>query len=209
MKHYLKQTECDFFSFVAPLALKLKSYEEFLKKWQQRINLIAPSTIPLIYQRHILDSIQLWPLISKQNGILTDMGSGAGFPGILLALCNEYLDGNFQEVRLIESDTRKCIFLKEVVRLLDLKRTTIINQRIEKVNLPLSDVITARALSDLSTLLSLSGAISGPKTKFLFLKGNSVDKEIDQLSNEWCVEKYSSQTDIKGCIVEITKKDKK
>lgn len=209
MKHYSNQTICDFFSFVTPIELKLKKYEEILKKWQQTINLIAPSTVSSIYKRHILDSIQLWPLISKQTGILTDIGSGAGFPGIPLALCNEYLDGAFQEVYLIESDTRKCVFLMEVVRLLDLKKITVINQRTEKVNLPSSDVITARAVSDLSSLLSLSKTIRSSKTRFLFLKGNSVDKEIHQLSNEWDVKKYSSQTDIKGCIVEITKKDKK
>ena len=132
----------------------LEKYIELLKKWQKAVNLISLNTLPDIWNRHILDSAQLYLLIPDKKITLVDMGSGAGFPALVLAILNKNNNGPIQQMFLIESDMKKTLFLKEVIRELKLP-VQVLNKRIENVSGIQADVLTARALSSLSDLLIL------------------------------------------------------
>ena len=173
----------------------MKIYEETLKKWQSKINLISSSTVPEIWTRHILDSAQLYPLISKQPQVILDLGSGAGFPGLVLAILNQTEGKENWSVHLVESDARKCAFMQEVLRLCQIQ-ATIHNCRIEDM-LPIkADVITARALKEVKTLLFYVYPFLKPDTFCLFLKGENADLELNWATNEYnfLVEKIPSLT---------------
>ena len=208
MKHLIDKTDNPFFTFLKPLEPLLQQYEDLIKQWQKAINLISSTTQDDIWKRHICDSAQLWPFIKKEKGLLIDLGSGAGFPGIVLALCNTFLKGCFDQVVLIESDTRKSIFLTEVIRVLKLQKTRVINARIEKIEGLSATVITARALADIQTLLRLSVKLRTPVTKCLFLKGSTAETEIEQIKKEYDVIRHPSQTNQQGVIVELREKKK-
>ena len=155
---------------------QFEAYLALLKKWQRRINLVANSTMVDAWQRHILDSAQLvrfYPLNTKK---ILDVGSGAGFPGLVLAIM-----GNVQ-VDLVESDQRKAIFLSTVIRSLGLP-AKVHNQRIESLSSLAPDVITARALAPVSKLMKLIENQISHDTVCLFLKGVSVEDELTDLQS--------------------------
>ena len=174
---------------------KLKIYEETLKKWQSKINLISPSTVPDIWNRHIMDSAQLYPLISKQPQVILDLGSGAGFPGLVLAILNQTQGRGNWAVHLVESDTRKCVFMREILRLCQV-HAIIHNCRIEDMEPMKVDIITARALKETKTLLFYAYPFLKTDTYFLFLKGENADLELNWATNEYnfLVEKIPSLT---------------
>lgn len=154
---------------------KYAIYNDLLKKWSKSLNLIAHSTISDIEERHFKDSEQLLQLI-QEDAKLIDLGSGAGFPGMILAI-------NGVDTTLVESDEKKCVFLETVSRETKTHATILCN-RIEKVstNTPF-DIITARGLASLAKLIDLSPNLATPnKTRGLFLKGSSLNKEIEELS---------------------------
>ena len=181
----------------------LKLYVNILKKWQKAVNLIADSTINDIWNRHILDSAQIFLLISEKSKSLVDLGSGAGFPGLVLAILNKNNKGPLEQIILIESDTKKCLFLKEVIRQLSLS-VIVLNQRIEKTENIQADVITARALAPVQKLLELSRHIANQNTMYLFLKGKSVDDELKEIHFPIKVEKIKSITNSDSCIIKVT-----
>ncbi len=152
---------------------KFRLYESLLIKWQKKINLIAPSTVKDIWLRHFADSAQIKDNLDIDNKI-ADIGAGAGFPGLVLAIFGF-------NVTLIESDQRKSMFLKTIVRALSLENSTVMNQRIEEVDKEF-DVVTARALAPLDKLFDMSYPLIN-QGKFLFLKGANWQGEIDQLQN--------------------------
>ena len=127
---------------------QFEAYLALLEKWQRRINLVANSTMVDVWQRHILDSAQLIKFYPPNTKKILDVGSGAGFPGLVLAIM-----GNV-EVDLVESDQRKAIFLSTVIRSLGLP-AKVHNQRIETLPNLAPDVITARALAPVSKLMKL------------------------------------------------------
>ena len=178
-------------------------YRELLQKWQKAVNLVAPSTLSDIENRHFLDSAQLYQYIPKSAKTLVDMGSGAGFPALVLAILNQVNQGPLKNIYLIESDTKKCLFLKEVIRQLNLP-VTVLNQRIESVQNIQADVITARALAPLSELLKLARPFVCNNTICLFLKGKTVDDEIDENKIPCQIEKIPSRVHAHGCILKIT-----
>lgn len=184
-----------FMNFSQKTLDKLKIYEETLKKWQSKINLISPSTIPDIWDRHIMDSAQLYPLITKQPQVILDLGSGAGFPGLVLAILNQTEGKGNWAVHLVESDTRKCAFMQEVLRLCQI-HATVHNCRIEDMEPIPVDVITARALKETKTLLYYSYPFLKPNTYCLFLKGENAELELTWAANEYnfLVEKIPSLT---------------
>ena len=139
-----------FMEFSEKTLEKLKIYEDVLKKWQSKINLVSNSTLSDVWDRHIMDSAQLYPLISKQEQVVLDLGSGAGFPGLVLAILNQYEGKGKWHIHLVESDIRKCVFMQEVVRLCQLN-VKIHNCRIEQMPDMQADVITARALKETKT----------------------------------------------------------
>jgi len=184
-----------FMEFSEKTLEKLKIYEDVLKKWQSKNNLISNSTINDIWDRHILDSAQLYPLISKQEQVVLDLGSGAGFPGLVLAILNQYEGKGKWHIHLVESDARKCAFMQEVARLCQLN-VKIHNCRIEQMPELQADVITARALKETKTLLHYVQPFLKPDTVCLFLKGENADLELSWASNEYSflVEKLPSIT---------------
>ena len=181
----------------------LKTYLNLLNKWQKAVNLVADSTLSDAWNRHIIDSAQIYTYIPKIAKILVDMGSGAGLPALVLAILNQKNNGPLNQIILIESDTKKTLFLKEVVRTLHLP-VQIINQRIEKVTDVKADVLTARALTDLTGLLTLGRSFIQPETVCLFLKGKTVDSEIKQCPYHYALEKIKSITNSNSYLVEIT-----
>lgn len=129
----------------------IEEYENLIRKWSPSINLIAKSTIPDIRERHILDSSQLFPLIPNEAGLVCDIGSGGGLPGLVLAILAKEERASLR-FNLIESDQRKAAFLRTVSINLGLN-TEIIVDRIESVNPVFANVVMARALAPLPKLL--------------------------------------------------------
>ncbi|HTY69482.1 MAG TPA: 16S rRNA (guanine(527)-N(7))-methyltransferase RsmG [Alphaproteobacteria bacterium] len=189
-------------------------YQEVLTKWQSRINLIGPATVKDIWSRHFLDSAQLYPLLAASHkgrrgpAVLYDLGSGAGFPGLVLALMARGA-GQPLDVHLVESDRRKAAFLAEMCRETGLARAVTIHAlRIEALpleRLPRADVVTARALAALSELLTLAAPLLGPHGIALFLKGAKAADELTQAAKHWKmqVERLPSRTDSAGTILKL------
>ncbi|OFW87205.1 MAG: 16S rRNA (guanine(527)-N(7))-methyltransferase RsmG [Alphaproteobacteria bacterium RIFCSPHIGHO2_12_FULL_45_9] len=178
------------------LSVKLNKYHELLLKWSKVINLVAPSTLPDAKMRHFVDSTQIIPLIPADAKTLFDIGSGAGFPGMVLAIECPNLS-----VHLIESDTKKCSFLATISRETDTP-VLIHNRRIESVDKLdgiKPDVITARALASLGELLALTEQwwSNNPQVTLIFPKGAKANEEIAdaQKSYQFHVELVPSQTD--------------
>jgi len=189
-----------------PLSPKLIKYLELLVKWAKVVNLVAPSTIPDAKIRHFDDSLQIISLIPKSKKVLFDLGSGAGFPGMVIAIEDPNLS-----VHLIESDTKKCSFLSTISRETDTP-VIIHNCRIEAVsNLTAlqPDIITARALASLSDLLSLSKQwwTSNPNLILIFLKGAKAQEEIEDAQKlyRFKLTTVPSQTDKTASILVLTK----
>ena len=153
---------------------KFQAYLTLLEKWQRQINLVANSTLAEAWQRHILDSGQLAALYPPQTTRVMDVGSGAGFPGLVLAIMGGVT------VDLVESDQRKAVFLSTVIRELGLP-AKVHNQRIETLPRLFPDVITARALAPVPKLLKLIENQLSPEIVCLFLKGAAVEDELTNL----------------------------
>ena len=155
---------------------RLEIYHKLLLKWSKIKNLVAPNTLQQVWSRHFADSLQLRPLTEKAQNII-DLGSGAGFPGLVLAIDMQGRKGAV--VHLIESDNRKCAFLREVIRETD--APAIIHcGRIEEVasTLATPDLVTARALASLEKLISLSAPLISAGSMGVFLKGQDFQSEL-------------------------------
>lgn len=184
---------------------RLSRYAEILCKWQPIQNLVAPKTLPDLWNRHIADSAQLMALAPNAR-IWVDMGTGAGFPGMVIAilLANQGECG----VHLIESNARKCAFLGEVARETE-AAVTLHNERVEALDAsgPLGhvDIVTARAVAPLNRLLEFSAPLFGAETRGLFLKGRRASEEVDAALEAWTFrhQAHSSKTDAEGVILEI------
>lgn len=178
---------------------RLANYESLLRKWQPRINLVGPSTLAEAWRRHFLDSAQLRPMIPIEARVLVDMGSGAGFPGLVLAILG------VPEVHLIESDARKCAFLREVARETGTP-VVIHSRRIEAVSGVRADVVTARALAPLSDLIRKAHAFIGETGIAIFPKGQNVDQELTDATRSWnmAVERNASLSDSSGTVLKIS-----
>lgn len=181
---------------------KFVVYERLLLKWQQAINLVGASTLDNVAERHFFDSAQIFKYVTDVNVTLADMGSGAGFPGMVLAMLG------VSDVHLIESDVRKATFLREVARETGTK-VVIHDDRVEACKINNIDVFTARALAPLKDLLKLTSILATPGHGFycLFSKGLQVQEEITQAQKKWSFEheSFPSQTDMSGKIVRISK----
>ena len=145
---------------------RLDHFEDLLRKWNPRINLIAKSDIARIWDRHILDSIQVFDHAKAPFRTWFDFGSGGGFPGIICAIVAAERSGE-TTFQMVESDTRKAVFLRQVATSLSLD-VTIHSMRVEKFEGGKADVISARALAPLVELLALSHPHVAPDTQLLF-----------------------------------------
>lgn len=177
---------------------RLAKYVELLTSWNRRINLVGRDTIGDVWRRHILDSAQLFPLIPHEARRLVDLGSGAGLPGLVLAIMG------VPEVHLIESDGRKAVFLQEALRVTGAP-AVVHARRIDRVPGFAADVVTARALAPLPELLPISERFLGPRSLCLFLKGRMVDEELTEAAKAWHirVDRQPSLADPSGCILRL------
>lgn len=181
----------------------LITFQNMVLEWNDKFNLISKSSASDIWNRHILDSLQLSQFITKSDKLLYDFGSGAGFPAIVLAIVakTEFSD---LKISLIESIGKKAHFLQEVQNRLDLN-TTIINDRIENLNLLKADIITSRALASLDKLLSYAKPFVDKNTRLVFPKGEKWQEEVENAQKIWNFEydRIKSLTSEKGCILYI------
>jgi 16S rRNA (guanine527-N7)-methyltransferase len=166
---------------------RLDKFAALLTDWQRRINLIAPSTLPHIWTRHIADSLQLLPLAPNAK-IWVDLGSGGGFPGIPLACALAQTPG--VDVHLVESNGKKAAFLREAVRITGVP-ATVHPERIENFGDSFggnADVVTARALAPLKSLCDQAFPLLAKGAIGLFLKGQDVEAELTEAAKYWTVE---------------------
>jgi len=178
-------------------------WHELLVKWNKRINLVSPSALDDFWRRHALDSQQLWPFVPENAQKFIDLGSGAGFPGLAMAIgCKARGQGR---VVLVESAGKKASFLKTVIRELELPAEAI-SKRAESLPAEPYDVITARAFAPLPRLLAYALPFWGEASVGLFLKGEAVDEELTQAQKTWtfAVESFPSRTNVTGQILKIT-----
>jgi 16S rRNA (guanine527-N7)-methyltransferase len=233
---------------------RLAAYEALLRQWQKAVNLVAPGTLVAVWHRHFADSAQLLPLVPWHPQHWLDLGSGAGFPGLVIAILladtreppavgvpsplrggargggnpNDHREeatkppaqpGGLPRVTLVESDARKAAFLREVARQTGIAATVrvdILSTRAEslptQVNLPLPDVVSARALAPLDRLLGLAAPfLSPPGAVGVFCKGKEVAKELRAAEKTWQfkAELVPSRTEKEGRIVVIRQLERK
>lgn len=182
---------------------RLAALAALVRKWTPRINLIAPGTVAELEQRHIADSLQLFTLADPQRQSWCDLGSGGGFPGLVLAIAAQ---GRNVPVTLIESDRRKCAFLQTAIRELDLRETTVLTQRIESAPAQKAAVVSARALAPLPRLMSYVHQHLAPGGAAWLMKGARWQQEIHDARTLWRfeVEPQPSRTDPEATILHVT-----
>lgn len=175
---------------------RLEAYAELLVSWSARINLVGRATLDDVWRRHFLDSAQLRALIPEGTTSLVDLGSGAGFPGLVLSILG------VPGVELIEADTRKAAFLREAARVTGAP-ALIRGCRIEAVAPHAVDVVTARACAPLDRLLTFAEYFIGPRTACLFLKGARAEEELTDAGKGWTMvsSRFPSRADPGGCIL--------
>ena len=190
---------------------RLERYAALLEKWNQAINLVARTSLPDLWRRHMLDSAQLWPLLPRPQGRpcrILDLGSGAGFPGLVLAIMATAAQD--AEVHLIEADEKKSAFLREAARIVDAPVTLHV-QRIESLAPFPVDAVTARACAPLPRLLDYAAPYlrryrsGAPAPRGIFLKGREFDRELTAAREKWKmqVELIPSRTDAAARIAII------
>jgi len=181
-----------------------QTWETLLRKWNARINLVAPKSLPEFWERHALDSAQLLPMIPQKARTIVDFGSGAGFPGLAVAIQAKHADLD-QTVHLIESAGKKASFLKSVSRETSLK-TVIHSARIESLPTLNADIVTARAFAPLHRLFPLAWQHLGKGGQLVLLKGEAVDDELTEVSKNWIFtsQRTASLSNDGGCVLQIS-----
>lgn len=159
---------------------KLDIFHGLLAKWTASINLISKPTRDQIWSRHILDSAQIWQHKPSKHKIWVDIGTGGGFPGLILAIMAE----DDTEFHFVESDARKCAFLRNASREVGVS-VTVHTQRIESMSGLCADVVSARALATVDKLLTLTTDILADDGVCMFQKGAACDIEIEEAQNNW------------------------
>ena len=187
--------------------VRLETYAALIAKWQKAINLVAPKTLPDLWSRHFLDSAQLLEHAPKDTVRWLDLGSGGGFPGLVIAAL---FDGH---VHMVESDQRKSAFLREAARAMNVSATVHVKriESIEPAQLHAAmagapQVISARALAPLQELIGLAQPLAGPDTVYLFPKGRSTEDELTEARRYWTIpaaNKLPSRTDPEASILRL------
>lgn len=180
--------------------LKLEAYAALLEKWQRSINLVSAATLPDLWRRHFLDSAQLAPLILAANPAprCADIGTGAGFPGMVLAIMGV---GTWT---LIDSDRKKLVFLQEAARVTGVS-VKLYPSRLEAVEGVIADIVTARALAPLGKLLGYAAPLLAEGGSAFFLKGRDAETELEEARGQWNFRAHShpSATDPEAKIIQI------
>jgi 16S rRNA (guanine527-N7)-methyltransferase len=177
---------------------RLEAYAELLTRWSARINLVGRDTLTDLWRRHMLDSAQLRPLVPDEARSLVDLGSGAGFPGLVLAILGA------PPVELVEADQRKAAFLREAARITE-TTVSIRACRIAAVPPHPVDVVTARALAPLARLLDFARPFIAPRTVCLFPKGARAAEELTLARKDWTmiVSMHQSIADPRGVVLRL------
>lgn len=183
---------------------RVRQFVDLLLTWQRRINLIGPATVESVWERHVHDSLQLLPLIPNGTTALAELGSGAGIPGLIVAIA-----GGF-DAHLYDSNSKKSAFLREAIRQTGV-RATVHTMRLENLrtetNLPNVQVVLARALAPLPLLLEYAEPFLKAGAIGLFHKGQDVDLELTEATKYWRlhVSKHPSAVDSRGVILDVRK----
>ncbi len=182
---------------------RLDDYLQLLKKWNQSINLVSPTTLENASVRHFKDSAQLLDLARHPIHRWVDMGSGAGFPGLVVAIILAQISPD-TEVEMIESDMRKATFLRNVLRVTGIT-ARVFSQRIETLDSRQADVLSARALAPLPQLLDFASRHLSSNGYALFQKGQTWEKEVADAERRWhfAFTPHKSKTDANAVILEI------
>lgn len=188
---------------------KMNSYVQLVTEWNRQTSLVQINTLGDVWSRHVLDSLQIIPFVKKNIAEIekahssechiVDIGTGAGFPGMALAIAG------VPNITLCESNVRKCVFLEEVARLINVN-VKIVNKRVEDLT-DSYDLILSRACADLALLLTLSHHVSREThiSRAIFHKGKNVNKEILDASKKWSFSyvQHPSIVESEGCILEV------
>jgi 16S rRNA (guanine527-N7)-methyltransferase len=189
---------------------RLDRFVALLEEWQAKTNLVAPSTLPNLWTRHIADSLQLLPLAPSAKAWM-DLGSGGGFPGVVLACALAEMSG--AAVHLVERNAKKAAFLREAIRvtsapgfvhLSDIE--VIVDRFAGRI-----DCVTARALAPLHQLIGFAEPLVTRGAKALFLKGQDVEVELTEATKYWNIESHlhASRTGGHGWIVELDRLERR
>lgn len=181
---------------------KLEAFSDLVLKWTPKINLISKQSIQDLWSRHIVDSAQLYDLAPPFKRWV-DLGSGGGFPGIVVSILGQD-DRIEREFILVESDQRKCAFLRTAIRELNLQ-ARVISDRIEDVPPLAADIVSARALADLSVLLGFAERHLKPGGTALFPKGAKWSTEDEAARTEWSYhcDAITSKTNPDAAVLKI------
>lgn len=181
---------------------RLETYERLLHKWNPAINLVSKNTLADAWTRHIADSAQIFSMAPSAK-TWADLGSGGGFPGMVVAILAAELNPD-QETVLVESDQRKSVFLRTVARETGVK-ARVLSERIEQVPALNADVLSARALASLTDLLGFADLHLAQEGVALFPKGENFQMEIDHALETWRfdVQKLQSATDSGAVVLKI------
>jgi 16S rRNA (guanine527-N7)-methyltransferase len=176
----------------------LEAYVDLLRKWNGTVNLVSAADLPHLWQRHIEDSLQLGTIAGPLPPRAIDLGSGAGFPGLILSIAFGI------EVHLIEQDQRKAAFLREAIMVTGALAHVHAN-KIERVKLPPAPLVTSRALAPLPVLLGLAKPLLTEDGFCLFPKTQAAESEIAEAQRHWSmtIDRFPSQTDANGMILRI------
>ena len=181
---------------------RLDAFEALLIRWQSSFNLVGPRTLSEFWDRHVLDSLQLVDLAPATALRWTDIGSGAGFPGLVLAatLCERPAS----HIRLIEPNHKRAAFLREVARAM-IAPVSVVASKVEDAPVEPCDIVTARAVAPLVDLLGMAQPYLAKGAEGLFLKGQDIVSELTQASRYWNIqaEIVPSRSDERGRILVV------
>jgi 16S rRNA (guanine527-N7)-methyltransferase len=181
---------------------QLRAFEALVQKWSPKINLVSKAELPRLWDRHIVDSAQLFQH-APDAGHWLDIGSGGGFPGVITAILSQGL-GRDHQFTLVESDQRKCAFLRTAGRTLGLEMT-VRSERIESATPLHADILSARALANLTVLLGFADRHLVKSGVALFPKGESWQKEHQSAQDVWSYrcEPIKSETNAAAAVLKI------
>ncbi len=178
--------------------IKFQKLIQELVVCNRHTNLVGKSTLINPWRAHILDCIQISPFIKKKNSSILDMGTGAGFPGLILSIMG------YKKVSLVDSNGKKIKFINNICKKLNIKANVFLN-RIEKLNNKKYDILTSRALANLKKLFTYSHNFMNKDTVLIFLKGKTVNEEIEEAKKYWSFKSrlQQSYSDERGRILII------
>ena len=180
----------------------LSRFIDILSVWQGKMNLVSNNSLAEIWTRHIADSYQLYQYLNSDAKCVYDIGSGAGFPAIVLAIAS-MVDSRPTKFTMIESITKKTVYLNAVKNELNLKNVQILNARSENLKLPPADFITARAVANLNKLFGLSYPLTDKNTVLIFPKGKTYQEELSDAKKNWLfdVQIKNSEIEQEGVVL--------